>query len=343
MTMKKTMQNVVMMSVLGTVICGLAACGDGVLPETGAVVYHSPAQVETLSPQTIASPAPTLSREHLEQYAPILESFESNASNLLRRPDIETRLEQIESVFVVSGRYFELVAIFQEDVKAHGLDTPAAPALGWAYLQLGQRKLARDLIDRMITEKPESSVSWLLDGNYWLVDAESSQSSARKAKESFEKALAVEPGFRPFRRMGPSSIRQQVQQLERRLPDPGTEPVEVAQVEEHPVVEEPVVEEAPVVEEPVVEDAPVVEEAPGVEDTPIVEDAPGIENTPVEMEIQTPNAAILVAHGQRAMARGDGHLEQAQSFFQQALAADEKNLEAAMGLLYVAARSGAPP
>jgi tetratricopeptide (TPR) repeat protein len=331
--MKKRTVTVLLASLAGSLAASVG-CGEGVLPESGAVVYHSPARVESPRPESIAVAERRLTPEQQEQYGAILESFEQNAPTLLRRADIEARLEQIETVFIVSGRYFDLLAIFQEDVRTHGLETPAAPALVWGYLQLGQRKLARQMLDDMIAAFSDAPLVWILDGSYWLMDAETSQTAARRAVESFRKALAISPNFPTFRRMSPAVIQQQIRELERRLPAEANVEAVVEPAVEADIVEPGEVEEA-VVEEAVVEEA--VAEVPAAEE-------PEVEQ-PVVEEPQAsagPSAAVLVARGQLLMARGDDQLAEAQRLFQQALAVDPEHLDAAMGLLYVAARSGAP-
>lgn len=334
--MKKRVTLQVIALGFGALIAGLGTgCGDGVLPADNGAQTFSPLQTSPITSRTLNAPPSDVPPEVLANYGPIIDGFEKNSETLLRRNDIEPRLEQIESVYVATGRYLELVAIYQTDVEKHGLDSAASASLVWAWMQIGQRKKARDLIDRLIKEKPQSATTWFLEGAYWLPDAQTASEPAKKTIAAWQKTLELDPGFSNFKSFNAATLRQQISHLQQRV---ASSPLNAANAQQSAVPapqaaapEKPAVEE---VSEPVVE-APRVEEKP-------VEKPEETEASAQEIqEIEKPqeSADVLVAQGQIALSRGQQ--AQARMFFTRALAAESDNIGAAVGMFNVRRLEGA--
>ena len=324
---------------LGFALLGLTGCGEGVLPESEEVVYFSPLATSIPDARPLPDGRPELSDEDRAAYMPIVESFRASGDELLRRPDVEARLQSIETVFALTGNYFELVALFQKEVEAHGVDSPVAPRLAWAYLQLGQQRLGRDLIDAIQKARPDDALSWLLEGAYWLDEAETSADAARKTIAAWTTVLEKDPNFPDFQGFNAETLRQRINALQARLPAEDAEPAEdtaVAAAPEAPQPAEPAPAEA---EAAAPEPEPVVaEEAPPAEETS-AEEAPAPAPEPAPVAQAEPSAPILAACGQIALSSGDA--KAARRHFAEALKADPDHLDAAVGHLHASARLGA--
>ncbi|MBA2663411.1 MAG: hypothetical protein H0U74_14075 [Bradymonadaceae bacterium] len=312
-----------------SLVAALWACGEGVLPAADGAVHFSPIQPNLIAPKTLTAPLPELSAEEIARYKPIIDGFQGNADILLRRPDVEARLEQIESVHVVSGRYFEIVALYQTDVAKHGLSSPAAPSLAWAWMQSGQKKLARELIDRFLKERPEAAISWLLDGAYWLPDAQKSTPAALQTVASWNKVLAIDPGFASFKGFNARILRQQIELIEQRLatePDAATsEQVQALHVEQEPA-------------QPEIDAVAEAIEAQAQAQVEAEQTAPDVEQAAPQPQ---PSTAVLVAQGQIALSRGADHHGQARALFERALTIEADNINAAVGLFNADRLAGA--
>src|SRR5690554_4632686 len=149
------------------VVCAAAAgCSQEDLSESEGLVYLSPWSGRNLQADPAEAVAPReLSAEEQANYRQIADSFVQNSESLLTRDDVVQRLESIEQVFLLTGRYLELVALYQKAVEAAGPTSPAAPALAWSYVQLGQEPQARALIDELKTVRPDEAVVHVLDAS----------------------------------------------------------------------------------------------------------------------------------------------------------------------------------
>lgn len=327
---------------MGAVVAG---CGEGVLPAEGGVQTFSPLQPAPIVARTIDAPPSDLSPAMRTNYEAILDGFQNNAETLLQRDDIEPRLEQIESVYAATGRYLEMVAIYQADVEKRGLESAAAPSLVWAWMQIGQRKQARDLIDQLLQQHAQKATSWFLDGAYWLPDAQTSSEAAKKTIASWQKTLELDPGFANFKGFNTTILRQQIANLQQRVDNSPLNMAANQQIAAQPQPEaqpEPQPEPAPEETAPPVAEAPPEIAEPEVaepEAAPEPEVAPEPEAAP---EKPQESAGILVAQGQIALSRGNSEqLGQAQDFFSRALALEPDNVGAAVGLFNVRRLQGA--
>ena len=332
------------------VAIGAVSCGEGVLADPQGVVYLTPFNADQVQAGLVEDRPPTLDGQDERNYREVREQFAQRASLLLQRTDVIPQLESIEQVFLFSGHYLELIKIYEDHVREHGVDNIAGPSLAFAYIQLGQRQLSREIIQRLIEERPEDALTWAVAGAFHLQDAGSSTTAARQARDAFVQALEVDPGFAPFRGMSPVILRRQIEDLNRRLPDGEALALAEAQEAQENGREdradelshdssvptdaiadpqpEPELEPEPLEPEPLEEEATAEAEAPSTE-------------TP-ELDIPQERASHSVARGRADLQRGPDHLTSAQAHFQRALELEPENLDAATGLLLVAARSGAP-
>ncbi len=338
--MKKRVTLQIMALGFGALLAGSGiGCGDGVLPADGGAQTFSPLQASPVTSRTLRAPPSNVPPEVLTNYGPIIDGFEKNAEVLLRRNDIEPRLEQIESVYVATGRYLELVAIYQSDIEKHGLDSAASASLVWAWMQIGQRKKARALTDRLLKEKPQSATVWFLEGAFWLPEAQTSSEAARKTIGAWQKTLELDPGFAKFKGFGVATIRQQITHLQQRV---ASSPLNAANGQqsavppvEKPVVEEVAEQEVAEVVEPVVEVPEVVEEKPAEQ----VEEVEALAQEMEKIEKPVESADVLVAQGQIALSRGQQ--AQARMFYARAITLEADNIGAAVGMFNLRRIEGA--
>ncbi len=302
----------------------LTGCADEFVPDVDGHVYHWNWQQTTETSRVIQDRMPQVPEAEEQHYREVVERFNSRAPMLFERDDIISQLRHLEQVYMLSGRYLELVALYEADVDRRGVESRVAPALVWAYVQLGQERAARDLVQELIEARPDEASTWVVAGAFHLQRAQTSTEAARNARDAFATALEVEPEFAGFMGFTTNLLTMQVRELSRRIPD---EPRVIGE----PEVEEEAEEVAEVEEE--VEEVEAAEEVAEVEEAEEAEEAP---------EPPQERASHHVALGQGAMQLGRDHFEEAQQHFQRALRVEPDNLDAAIGLMLVAARSGAP-
>lgn len=211
-------QTIAILSAL--VLLGLGACTRGVEPTSGAgVVYFSALEPDTYSPTVLADLGPPITaqeRQIIEQahVAPFLKAPRA----YLDAPRAGDRLERVETAFVAVGRLLELVAIYRDEVKARGLDSPVTPRLAWWYIRLGQEGAARELVESYARAKPEDGTAWFLLGALWMRGLNTDAKAAALVLLAWERAIELDPHLRGFERFGADAVRSQLAMLRQRAP-----------------------------------------------------------------------------------------------------------------------------
>lgn len=335
---------------------GLIACGDGVLANGDGVVYFTPWNTDTVETRVVDTPGPTLSEENAANYAEVRQGFAAQAPELLARPDVVSVLGPIEQSFLLSGDYPQLVEIYRQQYEEHGTDSVAAIGLAWTYLKLGNQPAARAIKARLLEERPNDPLTWVIVGNVHIRDAESSIESARRARDAFERVLELDPNFTGFKSTDRNLIQRTLEALNQRIPEePVADPEMLAAAPMHHTDDEAGAQLEPVEPvEPSTDDALDDElddetdeamEPELVEAQPVDEpDEPDehVEETDEEQPSQEARASHHVVFGQQALQRGSDHLSQAHQHFSEALRLEPEHVDAHLGMLRVERRSEAP-
>jgi tetratricopeptide (TPR) repeat protein len=197
-------------------VCLLAlslGCGQGSEPLDPMVQTFSALEEERFVPRIITDPGPQVMAEEATRVKAILDGFERNADELLSRGEIASRLGVIESAYVVAGRYFELVALYQRHVETHGTASHAAPRLVWSWLRLGQEQRAGKLAEQLLIARPEDPIAWFLQGAYWVRYAANDAQIARNVIMAWKKTLALDPMFVGYDDIDAAALRQEIDRM----------------------------------------------------------------------------------------------------------------------------------
>lgn len=316
------------------------ACGEGVLPEQGEVVYFLATEADEAKPFEIPDQGPTLTQAQISAYEPIVNGFLRNHDQLLPRADFRTQVERVESVFVIMGRYHELVAVYRKDYEAHGLQSTVADRLAWAYIRMGQRKKARALLDDLLRKSPEQAPLHFLDGAYWLQEQPQTQESGYKVIDAWRQAIRLDPNFAGFEGITAAVMQQQIDGLEKRLPprpqlpeppatdsaDAGTPEAADSGASNVAVDEQEAPPEPPVVPNPPAEAAPLAEPSAPAQSQPTVVPA----TTEPKLD-PTVEYKLLVAQAQ--IAEVEGRADEAERLYAKARTIDSDGFDARFGQL----------
>ncbi len=353
-----------------------SGCGDGLLAEGEEIVYLSPRSGAGVEAAPVVDELPEPDEQRAINYEQIRQGFAARPAVLLNDPDAPSMLSAIEQSFLLSGHYLELIALYEQVYAAEGTASMAAPALAWAYMQIGHEPGVRALVERMVEEQPEDPLTWLVAGNAHLAMGDMSLAAQQRALDSFERVLELDPGFERFIAMDRGRLDAQISSLRQQLPDDippevlaeadegtpmhhagegeggmGLEveaedaEIDVEAAEEEETDEEAASEEAQVVAQEVAGGrAPAVAQA--VEEVAALRDEEEpAEDEEIEEEVEEVDplaAARKVAEGRRLMRQGSDHFTDAQEAFEEALEYEPENVDAAIGILQLAQRSEAP-
>ncbi len=201
-------------------VVGLAAgCGgEADSNDDNGTIYFAPTERQSELVRDVPTPEPPSSVEDQPGYEQIVEGFRRNASTLFARPGIGERIGQIERVFMSTGRYLELVAIYQQVVDEQGPTSRAAPRLAWAYIRLDQREQALDVLETLEDTRSDDPVVPFLRGVFWFNQAQDSREAMARTALAWQRTLELDPDFEGFGGLDGDTIRQQIGRITSRLP-----------------------------------------------------------------------------------------------------------------------------
>jgi hypothetical protein len=190
------------------------ACMEGSEPAGAQVYYFSALERDAFVPAAIVDRGSNLPPEELAQLEPIFTSFDTNAEQLFKQADIDTRIESIENAYLSAGRYIELLGIYREDIKRQGLDkSPGATRLLWGLIRLGQEPQSKKLAVELVRARPQSADAWFLYGAYWIKYAAEDKDAAKRVVLGWSSAVDIDPRYRGFEGIDASTIRREVSRL----------------------------------------------------------------------------------------------------------------------------------
>lgn len=218
MTMTRPRHTIASLSLLTGICLSLGlGCAEGAAPEAPEPIYQSPLEQDTYAPTPILDPGTGAKPEELARFAELFVSVEQNADALFSRQDVEGRLDLVERAYLSAGRFQDLVAMYSKHVQTHGVSSPVAARLAWAWVKLGQEKNALELSTRILKAKPQDPTSWFLYGAHWLREADTSTDAAARVFISWSELLKRSPGFIGFDNIDATAIRREVELQKGRL------------------------------------------------------------------------------------------------------------------------------
>jgi tetratricopeptide (TPR) repeat protein len=310
----------------------LVGC-DAVIPEFQGVRYFAALQTEVPSTRSLTDPGPNVSESEAKIYQPIVEGFRQNHAMLLRREDVKEQLERIENVYVATGRYLELVGIYQNDYKEHGASSHVAERLAWAYIRLGQQRQSEEVVASLKAARPNEAMPYFLEGTRYLQWDPTSDDSKQKLLQAWTRVLEIDPNFLGFENITASQIRNQVERLRQEV-SIETQPtaMELAQEQVAMVVEAP--EQLVPAPEQLV---PGVDETLETNDDKTVEspetNAPAAEVEKVPGVIEDPQKTYRVAVARGEVLLNDVRYQEAEDAFLEAKKIDPDGFGAEFGQL----------
>jgi len=212
---------------LGAVGCG-GTSEDG---EDAGRVHFNPLERDGRAVREVEPPDPPVSVADNDRVERIISGFRENAQEVFRRDDPNRPLGEIERLFESTGKYLQLVAIYQEVVEKQGFESEAAPRLAWALVRLGQERQARDVLDRLIDEQSDEAFVHFVDGSYWFNKVRESREAGARAAVAWRRVLELDPGFQGPRGIGARGLRQNIRQIEKRLPESPEQMLAAAETE----------------------------------------------------------------------------------------------------------------
>ena len=298
----------------------LTGCGEVSFTVDSTQVWFTPLSTPSVEPEPVGERSDGSSRAETKPgYREIMDGFRNNADILIERSDIESRLPQIERVFIQSGQYLELLAIYRRLVDAHGLDNPAAHRLVWGYIRLGDPTRARTYLNRLHRLAPGPTV-WFLEGSYWLQRLENGTSQAgAKAAAAWETLLGKAPDFSGFGNMSPPQIRKQLNRLKKRVSNDSVRQAKKWFEEQHSTEQTKQNGGSAQLQRVSKSSEPQQQEAPKLETKTSQESAKNTEDEGRDKQTETSEKSLKLELAKGRIAMSEGDYEEAKRIFERLL------------------------
>ncbi len=265
------------------------------------MVYFTAIETDTLKPTPIPDPGVQLSKAQMVSSSTIADGFIENHARLLEDGEIVARIEQIENIFLATGRYHELMAIYRDDWEKRGTQSFVADRYAWGLVRLGQRKASREVINQLLVARPTEGRIHFLDGAQYLQEQPPNPEKFPAIVRAWQRVLEFEPDYRGFEGITAALLKAEIEKFESRIPTAGA-PVAVPTAPQPVAVVEPIEPVEPAVDEPVVDEPAAVE--PASDEPTIDEPAVAAAARPVE-RTDRQRYQLEVAKGQIALGQGN--------------------------------------
>ncbi len=354
-----------------------SACDGDVLSDDGDIVYLTPWGENQIDVVEVRDSRPNLSSQDEANAEMVIANFEDQSEALLQRPGVDEILGQIEQSYLFSGNYHRLIDIYRDHYERHGIESIAAIGLAWTHIQLENEVELVELEKRLIEERADDPLTWVIVGEANMRRAAQSPQAAIWARDAFERLLELDPDFQEFKTLSRARLQQQLEQLRIEAPDDdvvvddeaaspmhhvdgeaASAPVsgaDMAEVEAEPQEDHADQEQLQEEEERAGDDAkgvvgdtvePAARQAAAAiaeqHQAEIDDEAQAAEDEAQsaddDAEERRRQAITAVMNGQQALQQGDQGLPEARGHFEQALDYDPDNVDAQIGMLRVQQR-----
>lgn len=191
-----------------------SACTQGSEPNGRPIVSRGALERDVYESTVMQDPGTGITREELERYAQIFENFEASAPAILASDEMGERLESIERVYMSSGRYLELVAMYRKSTDERGMARGAAPIrLAWAMVRLGQDRESRELVEQLLKVRPANPDVWFLLGAIWIKEASGSKDAAERVVMAWRKVLQLDADYVGFEGISAQTLRRELERF----------------------------------------------------------------------------------------------------------------------------------
>ena len=192
-------------------------CDVATHPESRKTTLFSSLETRRIDPIVIENKMPKLTSQEQATYTTIVDGFAKNADARLAEDEVVRHIERVDQIYIMTGRYLELVKIYEDDYKKRGLKSRVIGRLAFAYVRLDQATAARPLIDEMLAYAPNDPTAHFIDGMYWLRQPRTVENLGR-AMEAIETTLRIEPRFTGYEGIDAEQLKSQLDQLRQIVP-----------------------------------------------------------------------------------------------------------------------------
>jgi tetratricopeptide (TPR) repeat protein len=153
----------------------------------------------------------------LTEFNELLDKFLGRGPEIFDTDETDRHLNGIEEMASLTDRSFELINLYRKVYDDKGAGHYVAPRLAWAYLNLGQIALARQVVDASTKARPKDARNYFIHGYLLGREQEMNAQSLRLVYAAWAKALELDPALKGLYGVRAEVIRDRLKQMERLL------------------------------------------------------------------------------------------------------------------------------
>ena len=185
---------------------------------------------------------PESQKQEIERLSALMDKFFGEREALMKNPETERYLDQLEQWARWTSRYLELVNVYREAFDASGPGHFSAPRLVLGYINLGQPRQARLILDQVREARPDDARAHFLHGYLLSFEGPINDARGREVGRNWARAIEIDPDLKYLYPISAKVIKERLAEIERtfgklstadparaadpaKAPDPSTEPV----------------------------------------------------------------------------------------------------------------------
>lgn len=150
----------------------------------------------------------------LAEFNDLLDKFEERGTDIFNTEETDRHLNGIEEMAATTERSFELIDLYRAVYDEKGPGHYVAPRLAWAYLNLGQLELSRQIVDASMKARPKDARNLFIHGYLLGREQEMNAQSLRLVYAAWSQALELDPALKGLYGVRAEVIRDRLKQME---------------------------------------------------------------------------------------------------------------------------------
>ncbi len=152
-----------------------------------------------------------------KEFGELLDKFMARKGDVFQSPETDRHLNGIEEMATFTERSFEVIDLYKSVVDKEGPGHYVAPRLAWAYLNLGQIKMARKVTNASMKARPEDARNYFIDGYLLGRENELNAQVVAQVYKSWSRALELDPNLERLYGVRAQIVRDRLDQMKKLL------------------------------------------------------------------------------------------------------------------------------
>ena len=178
------------------------------------------------TPERITEPQVTDAeqKKRLDDTNKLLDDFGKRAQVAFTTDEAAKHLAGLESFYMSTGRYLELVDLYRQAYDLHGPTHYIGPRLAWAYLTIGEEGKAKEITDEALLKRPNDPFAHFVHGYLIGADASNDPAVGLQVYRAWARTVELDPAFVGPQGITAARIKGRLVEMKKMLEQQGVQP-----------------------------------------------------------------------------------------------------------------------